>query len=203
MSQLDLLKKSNRLQAITDLINRLFHPKGASTSSKSDLDSLKPQGEFVKGINFNGKAVTIDGYSWASYESALANGLSVPEAISITTSVKPKPAANRDTRSMLNAVVCRNQKLEIRQVLPNETYDVYLWIIENYRDKHHSMDLSIGDQTVARGIGVLDFQNWAKYGPYRTTVTDGVLNLALSCSNPEVDAHIMGMAIFKPSSPEA
>ncbi|HEY9634072.1 MAG TPA: hypothetical protein V6D14_11725 [Coleofasciculaceae cyanobacterium] len=202
MSQLDLLKKSNSLQVITDLINRLFHPKDLSSSNKTTLDSLETRGEFVKGINFNGKAVTIDGYSWTSYSSALANGLSVPEAISITTSVKPQPSADRDTRNMLNSVVCKNHKLEIRQTLPNGTYNVYLWIIENYVSNHHSMDVSLGDETVAQGIGTLPFQSWAKYGPYLTTVTDSVLNLALTTTDPEKDAHIMGMAIFKSSSPE-
>ncbi len=185
---------------ITNFISRLFPSSGLLTHN--NIDSNKPKDKFVKGINFNGQTVTIDGHLWTSYSSALANGLSVPDAIALTTSVKPKPAADRATRNMLNTVVCKSHTLEIRQILPNGTYDVYLWIIENYRSNHHAMEVILGDKTVATAIGTLPFQHWAKYGPYSTTVTNGTLNLALSTSTSEIDAHIMGMAIFKSSSPE-
>jgi hypothetical protein len=148
------------IEMITNLIKRLVPSKGLSISNT--IDSTKHKGEFVKGINFNGQAVKIDGHLWTSYSSALANGLSVPDAIALTTSVKPKPAADRATRNMLNTVICKGHTLEIGQILPNGTYDVYLWIIENYRSNHHAMEVTLGDRTVATGIGTLPFQHWAK-----------------------------------------
>lgn len=204
MSQLDLLQlpNCNPILGIPALINRLFNPKGLSASNTADRASLESQGEFVKGINFNGKAITIEGNSWLSYSDALASGLSIPGAIYTESSLKPQPRADRDTKSMLSTVVCKGQRLEIIQTIPNGTYEVYLWIVENHESDYHSIDVSLGGQIVARGIGKLPVNNWAKYGPYRTTVTDGALHLALDTNTPERDAHLMGMAIFKPNSTE-
>jgi hypothetical protein len=204
MSQLGVLKLPNRnsIQGITALINRLFNPKGSPASHTTGGEKLTSQGEFVKGINFNGKTVNVDGHSWLSHSQALASGLSAPEAIVTETSVKPHPAVNRNVSRMLNSVICKPQKLEIIQTLPNGSYDVYLWIMENYASNHHSMDVSLGGEIVARDIAKLEVGNWVKYGPYRTILTDGALNLALSTTNPERDAHLMGMAIFRIHSTE-
>jgi hypothetical protein len=59
------------------------------------------------------------------------------------------------------------------------------------------MDVILGGKTVDKGIAKLEVNKWVKYGPYVTTVSDGSLNLALLTTNPERDAHLMGMAIFK------
>lgn len=204
MSQFDTLQlpNSNFIQAISSFINRLFNPKDSSASSTTHQGSLKSQGEFVKGINFHGQAVTIEGNLWTSYSDALASGLSIPGVGAGETAEKPKPRVDKDTKSMLNTVIYKEQKIEISQTIPNGAYEVYLWIMENFRNNHHSMDVSLGGQIVDRGIAQLAVGDWVKYGPYRTIVTDGVLNVVLATTNPERDAHVMGMAIFKPSSGE-
>jgi hypothetical protein len=177
------------MQTVTTLINRFFGSK--------DLSAFPTKGEFVKGINFNDKAITVDGYPWIAYSRALAEGLSVPDSIATETGVKPEPGVNRSMKKMLNTVVCKRHKLEISQSLPNGSYEVYLWIMENYASNHHEMDVILGGKTVDKGIAKLEVNKWVKYGPYATTVTDGSLNLALLTTNPERDAHLMGMAIFK------
>lgn len=158
-----------------------------------------PQGEFVKGINFGGDAVEIEGQVWESYSKALINGLIVPGASAIATSVKPEPAARRNVHAMLNTVICKPETLEISQTLPNGSYEVYLWIMENYQSNWHSLDLSLAGQTVATGIGDLAYRSWARYGPYSTTVTEGSLHLTITTNNAKIDAHLMGMSIFKPA----
>ena len=177
------------MQTITTSIKRFF--------SSKDLSDFSSKGEFVKGINFNGKAITVDGYSWTAYNRALTEGLSVPDSMATETGVKPEPSVNRGMKKMLNTVVCKRHKLEISQSVPNGSYEVYLWIMENYASNHHEMDVILGGQTVDKGIAKLEVNKWVKYGPYATTVTDGSLNLALITTNPERDAHLMGMAIFR------
>lgn len=205
MSQISLLKPSNSTPflPITTFINRLFRPNSSSRAEITTNNGLSSQGEFVKGINFNGDAITVDGHTWLSYSEALADGLSTPNVMATETGIKQlHPAVNRKMRRMFNTVICKPQKLEISQTLPNGIYDVYLWIMENYAPNHHSMDVSIGSEVVARGIAQLEVGHWVKYGPYRTTIREGTLNVAICTINPERDAHIMGMTIFNVSSPE-
>jgi len=168
-----------------------------STPNDAALTVPLPQGEFVKGINFGGDAVTIEGYAWESYSSALALGLSTPGVNLLTTSIQPQPLVSRNIRRMLNTVVYRSQTLEIIQTLPNGLYEVYLWIMENYQSDWHALELSLADQTIATEIGKLGYSNWARYGPYSTTITDEVLRLTLSTNTSKIDAHIMGMSIFR------
>lgn len=205
MSQVGLLKPLNStlILPITTLIDRLFRSKNSSSAEATAKDGLSPQGEFVKGINFNGDAITVEGHQWLSYSEALADGLLTPEVMPTETGIKKlHPTVNRKMRRMFNTVICKPQKLEIIQTLPNGIYDVYLWIMENYAPNHHSMDVTIGSEVVARGIAQLEVGHWLKYGPYRTTISEGTLNIAICTTNPERDAHIMGMTIFKITSPE-
>ncbi|HEY9730092.1 MAG TPA: hypothetical protein V6D50_26905 [Chroococcales cyanobacterium] len=205
MSQIGLLEFSNSTPflPITTLINRWFRPKSSSSTETTAKNGLTSQGEFVKGINFNGDAITVDGHTWLSYSDALADGLSTPDVMPTETGIKKlHPAVNRKMRRMFNTVICKSQKLEIIQTLPNGIYDVYLWMMENYAPNHHSMDVSIGSEVVARGIAQLEVGYWVKYGPYRTTISEGTLNVAICTTNPERDAHVMGMTIFKVPSPQ-
>lgn len=171
--------------------------KDLITSDRPTLAGTPPQGEFVKGINFGGEAVTIEGYPWDAYETALAQGLSVPGATCISTHVKPTPAAPPDLRKMLNTVIYRRQQLDITQPLPNGSYNLYLWIMENYATDWHSLTLQIDSQPIATEIGKLALGQWKRYGAYPATVTDGKLQVSIVIANPDLDAHLMGMSLFK------
>lgn len=164
---------------------------------KTALVEPAPQGEFVKGINFGGEAVAIEGYLWQSYDSALANGLAVPGASAIATSIQPTPYAHPNIRRMLNTVVYKTHTLEIHQALANGDYEVFLWIMENYQSDWHSLDVALAGKPVAAGIGKLPHRTWARYGPYRTTVTDELLHLTITTNSSEIDAHLMGLSIFR------
>jgi hypothetical protein len=174
-----------------DRFKDLLKPDTANFSSV-------PSGEFAKGINLGGEeAVTLEGHCWETYEAALANGLSVPEASVFTTQVKPTPAGNRDLRKMLNTVVYRSQTLEICQILPNGTYDLYLWIMENYQTDWHSLEVRVAGQTIATGLGKLALGNWQRYGGYSVAVDTGLLEMTIATNDPKIDAHLMGISIFR------
>ncbi|WP_017302185.1 hypothetical protein [Nodosilinea nodulosa] len=156
------------------------------------------QGVFVKGINFGGGAVVVGGNRWQSYAEALDTGLSTPGAQTATTQKIPRPYASRGTRAMLNSVIFKAQTLDIEQPLPNGSYDIYLWVMENYQSHWHSLNLSVEGKPVAEGIGYLPQGAWRRYGPYPIVVDNGYLRLALTTHSPNVDAHLMGLSIFKP-----
>lgn len=163
----------------------------------SEAPTSVPPGEFVKGINLGGEAVTIEGYLWDAYEVALTQGLLIPEASTHTTDIKPQPAVDRELRKMLNTVVYRRQTLEISQTLANGVYDVYLWIMENYQADWHCLEVKIGGQTIATQVGQLPLGHWVRYGAYPVNVTDGVLQVAIDTNDPKIDAHLMGLSIFR------
>lgn len=154
-------------------------------------------GEFVKGINLGGDAVTVEGQRWDAYSNALVSGLSVPGAQVAKTYVVPRPHASSGIRKLLNTVIFKPKTLEISQTLPNGTYSIYLWIMENYQSNWHCLDVSINGKSVAQGIGDFDRGSWAKYGPYPAVVTDSALHLAISINNPDLDAHLMGLSIYR------
>jgi hypothetical protein len=162
-------------------------------------DLSSPSGEFIKGINLGGKAVVVAGDRWQSYAEAMATGLSVPGAIALTTYCVPSPYASGGIRTMLNSVIFKPQTLVLEQTLPTASYDVYLWIMENFQAHWRSLEVQVDGQAVAQGIGYLPFQGWARYGPYPVTVNDGRLTLSVTSQAPKIDAHLMGMSLYRQS----
>ena len=152
-------------------------------------------GPFVKGINFNGSAVTIEGNAWTSYSSALSSGLSFPSAPRVWTSqIAPIPAVDGATHSMLNSAVWNDSSFSFSQTLPNGTYGVYFWVFENHQSSYRSFDVRLEGSTVASSIGTQSYGSWVRYGPYPATVADGALSVDLVKNFG--DPHLMGMAIF-------
>src|SRR5262249_51951861 len=104
------------------------------------------QGEtFVKGINFNGGAETILGHAWLSYSSALGQGLTVTGAVPDNKGISPNPETDAATSQMLNTLIYAASdpgSINITQVLPNGTYHLYLWTMENYAGNQRRWNLN-------------------------------------------------------------
>jgi regulation of enolase protein 1 (concanavalin A-like superfamily) len=167
---------------------------GGSTSVTVTVAGAPAPG-FVLGVNLNGGAVTIEGNAWRSDASARANGLTTNAPNLATTAITPSPGADADTRAMLNSAIwANNQGFTVGQALGNGTYDVYLWVIENYQSNVRRFDVRVEGVTAASGIGNLALGAWVKYGPYRTSVNDGRLDLDLVAVAG--DPHLMGFAVF-------
>src|ERR687895_859848 len=132
------------------IINYLYGENGkphALTSSTEDpaAPPASPSYTFLKGINFNGNAVTIEGNAWQSMSTALSTGLSVPSGYqTAVTSLTPNPSVNSDTAAMLNSAIWRsNAPLTLNQTLSNGTYQVYLWIMENYQNHARKINVKL------------------------------------------------------------
>ncbi len=156
-----------------------------------------PPGEFVMGINLGDKAVVVAGDRWQSYAEALETGLSTPGATAAATYCVPTPHASYGTRTMLNSVIFKAQILTLEQTLPPARYDLYLWIMENFQSHWHSLAVQLNGQSVDAGIGDLPVRAWARYGPYPVVVNQGSLHLSLTTNDANIDAHLMGISLYR------
>jgi hypothetical protein len=173
----------------------------AVARASGPLAATRPS-RFVKGINLNGEAVTIEGERWLSYAAALSSGLSIsPEPEITATNVQPRPPCDEDTSRMLNTAVFKGSaNLTVSQELSNGLYDVYLWVMENLDPDHRSFDVRIEGKSAARGVGArARLGDWAKLGPFRAPVADGSLTIELLQGRS--DPHLMGIAIFSAGNP--
>ena len=155
---------------------------------------------FILGVNLNGGAVNIEGNLWKSEAQALQSGLRFSETpLAYVTRLNPTPDVDSDTSTMLNSVHWTRGDWSVQQTLPNGEYDVYVWIMENYRSNVRELDIEIENTSVAQDIGTLARGNWTKYGPYSTGVEDGVLDIKLLKGRG--DAHMMGFSVFNSAPP--
>lgn len=166
--------------------------------SRDEVDITTPpvQGGFVKGINFNGNAVTIDGNTWLSYSSALTSGLNINGAATYSGARTWSPTpVNTDYQNMLNSVVYKSGgNVNLTQTIANGNYQIYIWSTENYTSNSRSFNLNLENNQVASNIGSMANNAWTKYGPYNVTVADGTLNIDLIRLTG--DPQIAGIAIF-------
>ena len=70
--------------------------------------------------------------------------------------------------------------MNITQVIPNGTYHLYVWTMENYAGNSRRWDLSAEGISVANNLGDLGMDQWKRYGAYTAVVTDGRLDLNLT-----------------------
>jgi mannan endo-1,4-beta-mannosidase len=157
-----------------------------------------PATTFVKGINVNGGAVTIEGNAWLSYTQALGQGFSQSGGATDTKSLTPTPATDAATTSMLNTLLYATTDpgtITLNQTVANGGYQVYVWVMENFQAHSRRFNVNLEGTQVATGVGDLGLNEWRKYGPYTAAVTDGsvTVNLVGVAGRPMV----MGMAIYR------
>lgn len=150
-------------------------------------------GTFVKGVNFNGGAVRIEGNGWLA-EAAAALTLSPVSRHAGNTEFSPP--VDSAMKVMLNSDIYSASGFTVSQKLPNGKYQIYLWVAENYRTNFRSFHVKLENvQVTPAPIGAMPLNQWRKYGPYDVTVNDGTLNMELV--KVTGDATLVGMAVFK------
>lgn len=161
-------------------------PIATTVPTKVPAPTIVPAGAavetFVKGINFNGSAVTILGKTWLSYSSAKGQGLSVSGAATDTKAMPPNPSTDAATDQMLDTLIYASSDpgaINITQTIPNGTYHIYLWTMENYAGNQRRWNLVAEGIPIANNLGDLGLNQWKRYGAYTVVVADGKLNLSL------------------------
>jgi len=193
--------------------SRLFRARAILTNGKKVLSppaKVTIAGRFQSGVNLNGTALVVNGQWLQSESDATASGL-------VTTNAKPSiansnlllyPAPDPATGELLRDQLTRsnpqgNQALGINHPVPPDVYDVYLFVVEGEQGHSRDMSVTLENQLVATGIGDLAIGEWHKYGPYRVTVTDGMLNVNLrqvSKGDPKIAGFSVYQALLPPET---
>jgi hypothetical protein len=84
----------------------------------------------------------------------------------------------------------------LTQTLPNGNYTVYVWEVEDDSDHARSFNLKLQGITATTNLGDLLLGQWKKYGPYSTTVSNGILQIDV-VRNTKGDPQLMGLAIYR------
>jgi hypothetical protein len=176
---------------------------GQAVSAPAEVEILTlPGREFVRGINLYGPAVTIEGDAWLGHAAALADGLNTGNAHTFDISSYPftlDPVADADTGLMFkSAVYYPGAGFQMTQTLSNGSYEVSVWLLENFQGNGRNVELRLEGVTVAAGIGDLPVGRWERYGPYAVTVTDGVLDIDFRRFT-KGDPVLFGLAIHRPA----
>lgn len=142
-------------------------------------------GPYQSGVNLNGPALVSNGQSWFSESGALTAGMEITNAQPSSSSegLQFYPHPDVVTRSLVSSQVLRlnntqNPQLSIRYPVPDGDYDVFFSLVEGEAAYSRDVNVSIEGVPVAQGIGDLALGEWVNYGPYRTSVVDGMLDLA-------------------------
>jgi hypothetical protein len=169
--------------------SRLFRARAVTAdgrSARSQPVKCAVSGSHQTAVNLNGETVSLNGRAWLSQTDAIAFGMQLENTQAITTNsaIPLYPATDTAVITLVSNQLVRpntpaNPALAISQPLLNGTYDVFIMLIEGEVGYQRDIRVLIEGQVAAIGIGNLSLGEWVNYGPYRTTVTDGVLNIGL------------------------
>jgi hypothetical protein len=133
---------------------------------------------FVRAINLNGPAQTVDGSSWEG-EAGAANFSSNGTAMA-NQWLRLAPTTDAERTAMLRTWR-QHWAFDLRvSSLPTGSYQVYIYTVQDWDNPNRptvSINLEgqvVGSHTVG-GKG-----SWSRLGPYTVTVSDGTLNLRTS-----------------------
>jgi hypothetical protein len=192
---------------------RVFRAKVVATDGRHSISPPTKcfvAGPFRSGVNLNGPSVELSGNSLRAEVDAEGQGLQLGNFVYTETpaqiAIYPEiPTAKRSLvgRQILRANSPNNEAMTIAEPLPDGTYDVFLYLVEGLEAYKRKMVVSIEGQQVASGICHQDIGEWIPYGPYRTEVSDGFLNIGLQRldgSTPGWTPKIAGYAIHEAAS---
>jgi hypothetical protein len=141
-----------------------------------------PQTCFVRGVNLNGAAVTVDGHAWQASQAANVTTSGSGVSAADTT----YPATSGGMLSMLNNATRLQTDDELSLAVDNGTYLVYLYAISQGQTSDAEASLLTVQGEAPESSGAFRSQIidnsplWAKLGPYRVDVTDGKLAFAVT-----------------------
>lgn len=168
---------------------------GATTPSSPATDPTNPNAPlgdgtagatFYQAVNLGGPAVVAAGVPWLSHEQAVLTGLvsNTPNLFAVKYGFPLLPATDASTVKMLSSGIWKagttlGNGLALAYPVPNGSYEVYLYLIENHQDYYRVMQPRLEGSLIPEKIGSLKLGEWKAYGPYQVNVVDGVLNIDL------------------------
>ncbi len=128
---------------------------------------------FYRGINLNGPAIVIDGQQWEAGDAEnLRSDANAFENQNVPLSPKTDPSRATMIRSSR-----WGQAIDIELLhVPAATYQVFLYVWEDNDPETYSILLN--EKTVRNAFLSGNAGQWKRLGPWRTSVTDGVLKVS-------------------------
>ncbi|RPD44973.1 hypothetical protein DNI29_19970 [Hymenobacter sediminis] len=145
---------------------------------------------FVRAINLNGGATTIDGKTW---DAGNTNGVQVSGQTFANQSINLNPATDNARAQMIRSSWYGNA-LRANISVSNGSYLVYAYVWEDNNAQTYS--LSLEGQTVKSNYNSGSPGHWERLGPFAANVTDGNITLATSGG----DANLSGIEIWRAGS---
>ncbi|RYD34709.1 MAG: hypothetical protein EOP87_08700 [Verrucomicrobiaceae bacterium] len=188
----------------------LFRARAVTTDAREGFSppvKVLVVGPFQSGVNLNGGAVLVDGNLLRSEADAVGDGLVTSNVTPVSTAGDPVlyPIPDAPTMLLLGDQLllsgsAPSAPLGLSHPVPAGYYDVFLFVVEGQTS--HSRDMTVGleGETVATGIGDLAKGEWHKYGPYRTRVVDGKLDISLE-KDTKGAPKIAGFTIYQADPP--
>lgn len=181
--------------ADVDVVRRSAPAAGPVTDlTTGTAPPRRPGTSLVVGVNLAGEAVEVEGETWLSQAAAEAAGFSTTAQKRFRNDITWSPPVRPGTADMLNTVAYQAAaSFRMSQRLPNGTYEVSLWLTENFVSGYRSSDIRIEGRPVARDAGRMPLNTWRRYGPFTVTVSDGSLTVDLVQRNG--DPQVAGIAV--------
>lgn len=162
----------------------------ATTTLRATFRPTATGSTFDRAYNFGGPALTIDGRAW---RSGTDPAVTHDGAAFSDTSVALSPPTDAARASMIRSSIYNSAGLDVAIAsVPAATYDVY---VTNWEDNRSVVfDLLLEGATVANDAVSGSAGQWRRMGPFRRTITDGVLNLA---TRGGTAANISGLELWR------
>ncbi|RSK44359.1 beta strand repeat-containing protein [Hymenobacter perfusus] len=161
-------------------------PTPAPTPAPAPIDPTNAV--FVRAINVNGEAATIDGKSWEA--GSAATGFQTNGTPFANQGVTLNPATDAARAAMIRSSVYSNA-LSANVSVSNGTYLVYAYVWEDNNAATFSVTLE--GQTVQSNHNSGAAGSWSRLGPFTANVTDGTITLTTSGG----DANLSGIEIWR------
>jgi beta-mannanase len=130
---------------------------------------------FYRAINLNGPAVVIDGNPWEGASAANYTLVGSPFCAPWTS---PVPATDTARLQMIQCYVQHWAHNLVLSSVPAGNYEVYLYVWLDWANPNpEAFNVQLEGVMVETGVRVASVGEWKRVGPYRTTVTDGTLNV--------------------------
>lgn len=150
-------------------------------------------------INLGGPPVLVDGVSWLGHDEALARGMRTSaDSRARPPSLPLDPEPDSTSRTLLATALWRkSQRWSLALPLPNGSYRLRLWLVENDRryDLQRKMDVHAEGAALFTGVGNLAFGSWQILGPAVVRVSDGALDLEFIAAG-DIEPHAMGLEVL-------
>jgi Chitobiase/beta-hexosaminidase C-terminal domain len=144
---------------------------------------------FVRGVNFNGGAVTIDGNAWQGHRTgALAPNLTQNGTFFANQAVTLNPATDATRASMIrSSTFSRTLSINLTSVTAGN-YEVGVYVWEDNATQTYTLNVEGAAQTVVSGAA----GRWQKL-TFNRPVSDGTITITTSGG----DANVSGIEVFR------